>query len=305
MARLEFLENDIGIIERGDSYFLEMKFREDKTAVNPTVVTTEITYPCDSGSTNALSMATTTTTGLWEGAWEVPSAATYGEYRVKVTATYEGMNFVYETFFYVLPWNINQHVRSISGIKQSNDITEKDLAIISWNAYLETKEKVFRRVLNEKLAVNAYHCINGNNTEFFTRKDNIVTDHTVCDETVISGTYYDVNMDKQELTISVDTAITGDIVVQDKDGNALTCGNCCDPRINYRVKSHAFSEQLFKKAVVYLASHEVILRFNELDKATLADINSSKPIILANPDRMYKKYKTTIKKIRKLKVGGV
>lgn len=306
MARLEFLENDIGIIERGDSYFLEMKFRENKTSVDPTNVVTEITYPCASGTTDGLSMATTATTGLWEGAWDVPSSATYGEYRVKVTATYDGKNFVYETFFYVLPWNINQHIRSISGIKQSNDISEKDLAIIAWNAYLEAREGVFRRVIGEALWTNAYHCINGNNTEFFTRQPYVVTDHLICGESAIDGMYYDVNQDRQTLTVTVDNGTKGQLTVKKTDGSsALTCDDVCKPVINYRVKSKSFSEHMFKKAVVYLASHEVILRFNELDKATLADLNSSKPIILANPDRMLKNYKKVMHKIRKVKVGGV
>jgi len=298
------VENGIGIIERGDTYLLDLKFREDNAAVNPDSVLYEVTFPCDDGSANG-SCSTTATTGRWDGAYSTDSAATYGEYRVKITAVYETNTYVFETFFYILPWNISQHVRSVSGIKQSNDIDDKDIAIICWNAYLEAKEHVFKRVINEPLKVDAYHCINGTNTEFFSRRDNIVTDHIVCDENIIDGTYVDGNGDKQQLTTSVDTAITGELTISDKEGNALEPNDCCCPTINYRIKSHAFSEQLFKKAVVYLASHEIILRFNELDKATLADLNSNKPIILANPDRMYNKYKKTISTIKKLKVGGV
>jgi hypothetical protein len=304
MGRLTIIENDVGIMEREDSYFMDVKFRDGSTNVDPDTVIVSIEYPCDSG-TDSASITTTATTGNWQGAWEVPSSATYGEYIVTYTAVYNSNTYKFTSFFYILPWNITEHIRAISGIKQSNDINDRDLAIIAWNSYVETKEQVFRKIINEDLSVNAYHCINGNNTEFFTKKGNLVTDHLICDEVAIKGTYYDVNQDKQQLTVSIDTAITGEITVQDKDGNALTCDDCCCPKITYRVKSYNFTEQLFKKAVVYLASHEVILRFNELDKATLADLNSNKPVILANPDRMREKYKETVRRIKKIKVGGV
>ena len=304
MARLEILENDIGIMQRGETYLLDVKFREENSSVAVTSASMKITYPCDSGSTST-SLTTTPTTGRYEGIWNIPSSATYGEYRVKITATYESKTFIFENQFFILPWNITQQIRSVSGIKQSNDIDDRDIAIIAWNAYLEAKEKCFLRILNEELKIDGNHYIDGSNKTFYTRNTNLVSDHLVCDESAIEGLYKTDDYEIYELTTSITDAKTGKISVADKDGNALTSSVGCRVLLNYRIKSPAFKEQLFKKAVVYLASHEIILRFNELDKATLADLDSNKPVILANPDRMLKQYKKTMRKISMKRVGGV
>lgn len=304
MARLRIIEDDIGIIQREDDYHLFVKFREDKTNVDPTSASAVVTFPCSSG-TASLSLATTSTTGLWEGVYDVTSSATYGEYRVKIEATYDSQTYQFETFFYVLPWNIIQQVRSLSGIKQSNDVEDKDLALICWNAYLEAKEEAFRLVINEGIHEDSHHCIDGSNKVFYACNRHIVSDHTVCDEEAIYGYYKDSDYEWQDLTISITDAEKGKLSIADKNGDALE-GNLCSSIIySYRIQSRAFKEQVFKKAIAYLAAHESILRFNELDKVTLADMNSNEKIILANPNRMYRQYKKTIKKVSKIKIAGV
>lgn len=304
MARLRIIEDDVGIIQREDDYHLYVKFREDKTNVDPTICQAVVTYPCSSG-TDFISMATTSTTGVMEGHWDVPSTATYGEYTVKIEATYDSQTYQFETFFYVLPWNIIQHVRSLSGIKQSNDVEDKDLALICWNAYLEAKEKVFKLVINEKINQDSNHCIDGSNKVFYACNRHIVSDHTVCDEDAISGFYRDADYEWNDLTISITDAEKGKLSIADESGDALDGSLCSKIYYTYRIQSRTFKEQVFKKAVAYLAAHEAILRFNELDKVTLADVNSNEKIILANPNRMLKQYNKTIKKISKIKVNGV
>jgi len=292
----------MSMFERGETYVLQRKFRDDSTATNVDSAVMEIEYPCGDGSTsvNMVNLET----GLYQGNWNIPSAATYGEYLVTVTAVSGTVTTKFVHSFYVLPWNIASQVRSVSGIKESNDIDDSDIAIIAWNAYLEAKEQAVKKVINEKLQMDGYHTVNGTNKVFYTKRMNVVSNHVVCDEDSIKGWYYDTNHDKHSLTLSITDADKGKISVADKNGDALN-HLCCSPHITYRIKSETYTEQMFKKAVVYLASHEIILRFNELDKATLGDLNSNRPIILANPDRMYRKYKQTMKKIKKLKVGGV
>jgi hypothetical protein len=304
MARLEMLENDIGIMQEGETYLFDAKFREEGTAVALTTGTMLITYPCDTGS-QSTSLVTASTTGRYEGTWNIPSSATYGEYIVSITAIYEGNTYKFENSFYILPWNIAQQVRSVTGIKQSNDIDDRDIAIIAWNAYLEAREKVFLTKLWEKFKVDSAHLINGSNKAFYAYENNLVDDHLACDEVAIQGYYEDTNHDQHSLTVTITTSTTGLLSVADKDGNALTSNTSCDYWLIYRIKSPAYREELFKKAVVYLTAHEIILRFNELDKATLSDLGSNKPIILANPDRMLKKYKETIKKISIPRVDGI
>ena len=292
----------MSMFERGETYVLQRKFRDGSTATNVDSAVMNIEYPCADGETNVNMV--NLEVGLYQGAWDIPSDATYGEYLVTVTTVSGTVTTKFVHSFYVLPWNISQQVRSVSGIKESNDIDDDDIAIISWNAYLETKEHAFKRVIDEKLWFDGYHHIDGSNKTFFTRRRRVVSNHTICDENSIEGWYYDSNHDRQALTVSIVDADKGKISVADKDGDALS-HHCCNPKITYRIKSSTYTEQMFKKAVVYLASHEIILRFNELDKATLGDLNSNRPIILANPDRMYKKYKQALKTIKKLKVGGI
>jgi len=303
MARLDMIENDVGILQRGDTYFIDVKFRDGKTSTDVTSASAEITYPCSSGSTNA-SLATTATTGNYQGNWAVPSSATYGEYRVKVTAVYNTITYIFETQFYILPWNITQHVRGMTGIKQNNDISDLDIAMIAWNAYLEVKDVAFNDVVNEPVHIDNNHCINGSNKAFYQQR-NMVSDHLSCEEVAIEGYYVNQNYERNDLTVSITDADQGKISVADESGNALDTATYCCGYVSYRIKKQSFTEGLFKKAVSYLTAHEIILRFNELDKATLADLKSNSPVVLANPDRMYKKYKKILKRIRLIKVGGI
>ena len=303
MARLEMVENGIGLIQRGDNYYLDVKFRDDGTAVAVTSASITVTYPCSSGSDTA-SLVTTPTTGRYDGGSEVSSSATYGEYRVSIEVSYDSKTYQFETFFYVLPWNIVQQVRAISGIKQSNDISDKDIAIIAWNAYIEAKDDCFKYIFKETIKTDGYHKIDGSNKVFYAGNMFLVDDHTVCDEEAIKGYYLTTSDEVEDLTISITDGEIGKLSIADKDGNALT-GETCNVWYSYRIQSEKFREQLFKKAVVYLASHEIVLRFNELDKATLSDLQSNSPLIIASPKRMLQQYKKTLKKCKKLKVGGV
>jgi hypothetical protein len=254
-----------------------------------------IIYPCDSGS---ISVGMTEGTGyVYQGVWNIPSDATYGEYQTRVTAEKDGEITIFEDSFYILPWNIIQQIRSTSGIKQSNDIDDNDIALIAWNAYLEAREDAFLQHIDEKSRL----C----NDDTYYIKKRIVTDHLVCDEEAVTGYYYPLISNccsTSECSITILDSTAGEIEVKDEDGDSL---NACSIYVSYRTKSASFSEMLFKKAVIYLATHEVILRFNELDKATLADLRSNSPIILANPKRFLDKYKTTMKRIKTVNVGGI
>ena len=288
--------------QRSETFVCQRKFREDSTPTNVDSATMVITYPCDSGTTT--DVMSFISTGVYQGDWDIPSTATYGEYKVMVIAVAGGTTSRFEESFYVLPWNIGQQVRSVSGIKQSNDIDDEDLSIICWNAYLETKDDCFKYIFKERIHTDGYHQIDESNKVFYARNMHLVSDHIVCDESAIKGHYKTTSDEIEDLTISITDAEIGKLSIADKDGNALT-GEMCNIRYSYRIQSEAFKEQMFKKAVVYLAAHEVVIRFNELDKATLADLQSNSPIVLANPNRMLKQYKKTLKKVKKLKVGGV
>lgn len=292
----------MGIFQQGESYQHIRKFREDSSPTNVTSASMEITYPCESGVTTVA--MSNTAVGTYQALWDIPSSATYGEYTVEVTAITGTTVSKFVSSFYILPWNITQQVRSISGIKQNNDISDDDIAIISWNAYLEAKEDCFKYIYNEKMKCDGYHCVDGSNKVFYAKNMHLVSGHTVCDEVAIKGWYETTTGEVEDLTISITDAETGKLSIADKDDNALD-GTYCKLWYAYRIQAETYREQIFKKAVTYLAAHEVVIRFNELDKATLADIQSNSPIVLANPNRMKNQYKKTIKKCKVFKVGGV
>lgn len=303
MARLEIIENDIGIIERGDTLYLDTKFREDKSNVDPSSVTVTITYPCSSGS-DSVSMVTTPTTGRWEADWAVPSDATYGIYEIEYSASYDSKTYKFKSLFYVLPWNMTQQIRSVSGVKQSNDISDNDLAAISWNAYLEAKEEVFKNIIDERVKQKCNYYFDGDNTTFYTQRRRVVDGYNACDEDNITGFYKTNDGDLETINASIIDASNGKVKLT-TDGITAIPSTQCGVYISYRIHTSRFQDHLFRKAVTYLASHEVVLKFHELDKATLADLDTNRPVILANPDRMKKKYKESLNKIKFRSYGGV
>jgi hypothetical protein len=290
----------MSVFERGETYYHQRKFYNEGSIVTPDTASMKIEFPCGTGSTSK-SMASTA--GVYFADYDIPSNATYGEYTVIVTMTIGDDVSKFIESFYILPWNIIQQVRGAAGIKESNDVDDNDIALICWNSYLEAKELAFQRNIDVPLHTDGYHLIDGSNKTFYVIGTRLVSGYSTCDEDDISGYYVDCYGERKELTISISDAIHGEITVADENGDALS-NTVCNVYITYRTHTAAFTEQLFKKAVTYLSAHEVVLRFNELDKATLADLSSNRMIVLANPDRMLKQFKQTMKKIKALRVGG-
>jgi hypothetical protein len=291
----------MSLFQRAETYIHQRKFRENGTPTDVYSAEMEITYPCDSGAT-VVSMVKIET-GTYQGNWDIPSNATYGEYMVEVTTTAGSVISKFVDSFIILPWNITQHVRKTSGIKECNDIDDDDIALIAWNAYIEARDDIFKTHLHEQIKTDSCHCFDGCNSTFYV-DPHIVIDHLACGEVAIEGHYIDCNNNRKALTASVLDAREGKIKLLDESGAALSCTTHA-AYVTYKTSSANFKDHMFKKAIIYLASHEIILRFNELDKATLADLDSNRPINIANPDRMFKKYKKVCSKIADPKFGGV
>ncbi len=287
----------MAIFERGETYIQQRKFIYNDVLTAVTSAEMTIEYPCSSGATTIAMVSSAT--GIYDSSWNIPSDATYGEYQVTITALVGTAISTFISSFYILPWNIIQQVRSVSGIKQSNDISDDDIAIICWNAYVEVREDAFLQHIDEKVnpcsldTPNYYVC------------QRIEEDYLVCDEEAISGWYIKDCTGKAYLTVTIEDATLGKIKVLDEDGEELCGADDCRMYVSYRTHGKAFNELLFKKALVYLASHEIVLRFTELDKVTLADLHSNAPIVLAAPNRLFDQYKKTMRKIRQIKVGGI
>ncbi|MCK4330779.1 hypothetical protein KAX02_13160, partial [candidate division WOR-3 bacterium] len=215
----------------------------------------------------------------------------------------------------VLPWDITTFIRRISGIKEEKTIGDDDIAMIAWESYKEVLDDIY-----EKISMEAPYCdpstgagFDGTNTSFQTRQFPIA-DHNGDGDVSGSG----------ELTCGEDAYFywkdsnhllkIGKIVVNNERNGEITLTQIGDAPVpsdatggfvTYWVEYETFDKDLLMKAVAYHAAHEIMLQFNNMDKATLADLETNKPIILATPNRMLKKYKTIRDRIRKPMCGGV
>ena len=103
--------------------------------------------------------------------------------------------------------------------------------------------------------------------------------------------------------ITVNEAHCGNITITQLDGTAIP-SSMKWVRINYWSEWKTYNEKSFQKAVAYLAAHKCIIRFQELDKATLADLYSNREMISAHLFRMEKEYYKALNQIRRPVVGG-
>lgn len=302
MTRITMIENptSIGVLQRGETYIKDVKFRQDNSSTTIDTAFARVTYPCESGTTDFNLDAVAGEDGRYVGNWCIDSDATYGEYNIEtIVLDNDGNTSIHESIFYILPFNLVPRIRSISGIKQSNDISDRDIAMIAWYAFRESIDDIFFRVIGERVTGDV--C----DGSYFTNRVPLVDGDASCDLEDVEGLYREPPCgDLKVAQVSIVDADTGELLIRDENGDILNpC--TCPVLINYTIKSRTWSETLHLKAVSYLAAHEVILRFNELDKATLADLHSNTPIVLAHPDRMLKQYKKIINKIKITVVDGI
>jgi hypothetical protein len=290
----------ISLYQRGETYIQQRKFRENGTPTDVTNVEMHIFYPCSTGSAEA--DISHVDTGVYQGNWCIPSDATYGEYIVEITATSATEVTKFVDSFIILPWNITQHIRSTSGIKECNDIDNDDIAFIAWNAYLEARDDIFKTHFHEPVKQGTGHMFGCDDIYYI--RPHIVTEHLACGELAVTGHYIDTCKQMHQVTVNVLDAFNGEVEILDEYGETLPC-NTCNVYLTYKTSSPNYTEHLFKKAIIYLAAHEIVIRFNEIDKATLADLQSNRQVILAHPDRMIKNYKRIVSKIADPKFGGV
>jgi hypothetical protein len=260
----------------------------------------------------------TDATGTYEYTYSIPTDCLFGEYDVKIVATDAGGEVaVFPDSFYVFPWKCLSQIRSVSGIGQRKSIDDNDLAKIAWDAYLEVLNEIYEFHDWEKVKMDPSVNLNfdGTNKTFRINVcnydeladrfgDGQVTGwgETSC-STDIDGYWIDSTHARQQLKITLGDAITGRVTLEQTTGAAIPA-NHNGVRVNYSTKSELWNERRMRKAVVYLAAHEVVQRFNELDRVTLADVESNKAVFLASPNRLEKIYKKSRDSVRDISFGG-
>ncbi len=303
------------IYDRGEEnhYVIKIKDIDGNTYTDPSTVSITITNPCSTTEVSEASM-TKSDTGIYYYSYTIPVDATYGEYQIKVTASSTPNIVIYKDKFFILPWNIIYDVRRYSGITSKKSISDQDMATIIWEAYTEALRDVYIYHDDEKPNCNpdTGAGFDGTNTTFATKHqlladingDGVVTGYgeTSCG-TDVDGYWVDSDGDCHQLKITVLDAECGKLTITQLNGDPIPSTNC-GVRINYYLEWRTFSLSVFKSAVAFLAAHKCIVRFAELDKATLADLHSNKIVILHNRTRMEKAYKKAMRKISKPVIGG-
>ena len=308
----------MSVFECEETYNHRIRIRDrDGTLVYPTTVYFNLYDNCGNELVVDAAMATDAT-GTYEYEYSIPTDCLYGEYDIKVIATdASGSKSVFSDSFYVFPWKCLSQIRSVSGIAERKSIDDDDLARIAWDAYQEVLAEIYEHHDWEKVKMdpNVNLSFDGTNKTF---RINVCNYDELADRygdgqvtgwgetscgTDIDGYWIDANYARQQLKITLADAITGRVTLEQTTGAAIPA-NHNGVRVSYSTRSELWDERLFRKAVVYLAGFEVTQRFSELDRVSLADIESNKAVFIADPRRLERIYKKTRDKVRNTMFGG-
>lgn len=298
--------------QREETYIHKITLRENSSLSTPSSIKITITNPCGEIVVDAQDMDLVSE-GVYSYGYSLPTLATFGMYTVKVKATDTYVS-IFNNEFYVLPWNIVDQTRKLSGITSKKSISDDDIAAIIWEAYLEALRDVYIYHKDENLNCNPNTgaWFDGTNTTFSTKGskladsngDEVVTGYgeTSCG-TDVDGWWKDTDGNCHQLKITVLDSRCGKLTLTQWDGTPIP-SSASLVKINYYTEWRTFSKPIFRSAVAFLAAHKCIDRFTELGRATLADLHSNKTVILHNRNRMEKAYKKAMRKISKPILGA-
>ena len=305
----------MAIYERSDTFSHWVTIRDrNNQLTNPSSVSITISDPCGKTLINNAAM-TNSSVGLYYYDYSINSSATYGEYGIKVKTVSAGaLNTIYKDQFFVMPWTLEKSVRRKTGIADEKDIDDEDLSHICWTSYMEALRDVYGHSYKESPSgnPNTGALFDGTNTSFQTKSypiadingDGTVTGTSSC-ATDIIGWWINSSGSRQEASISITNYKNGEINIYQVNGTSPIPSTNKGVYLDYWYEYDSYNEFIFREAVSFLAAHYVNLRFTERDKITLADINSSKPIILLQPNRFLKEYKRLVNLVKKPRITGV
>lgn len=304
----------MSVYQRGETLYHWITLRNrNQTLVDPTSIKITISNPCGTVAVDAQNM-TQDSTGVYYYAYDIPADGVYGEWDIKVVAVDGGDNSVFKDKMYLLPWDAVDQVRELSGITSKKSVSDDAIARIIWEAYLEALDTVYVGYYGEKPKCNpdTGAWIDGTNTSFALTHipladrygDGAVTGYgELSCSTDVSGVWVDSDGEAHLLKITVTNALGGLVTLTQLDGSALP-SDLKSVKVDYWAEWRTYNERLFRLSVAYLAAHKCIVRFQELDKATLADLYSNREMITRHFDRMMKEYTKAMNKIRRPVVGG-
>ena len=317
------------IYERSETYVHTIEFISDSGSYyDPDEVKITIKSPCDTSLVDNIDMVKSDT-GIYKYSYTLLDTAIYGQYSVSVKSTVGTDIAIEPDKFFVMPWNITDEIRTYSG-QGVKKISDDDLSLIAWNAYKEVSWRVMEYHYREKLC----YCIDGvcgccGKIEcdcMCGSASPICSDGYKLENVPIADFNNDGNVHGCECDDANDECINDICVIwKDSDGvchngsvevvNA-SCGEIkvykddCVTAIpddnqgifvSYHSTWESFNVQIFKKAVAYLATHELAIQFNLSSKKVAGCDERSK---VSFTDRLWNKYLSLVESISKPMIGG-
>lgn len=320
----------MAIFEREETYTHTITFRDDDGALYyPTTVELTIKSPCGTLLVNEQSM-TSNAAGVYSYGYQLLDTAIYGQYSVSVKSEYSSATNIDTNKFFVMPWNIVDEIRTYSG-QSIKKISDDDLSLFAWNAFKETIERVSEYHFHEKLctcidgvsqccsnvectgcgfAESSPICSNGYQLKHTPIMD-IQMDGNVhgceCDDATeechndICGIWVDNDGICSNVSVEVIDATCGHIKVYQSDCATAIPTTNKGIFINYHSTWESYNSQLFKKAVVYLASYEIAVLTNLSSKKVSGCDERGR---VSFTDRIWNRYQSIIESISKPMIYG-
>ena len=303
------------ICERGETNFIKVNVKnESHVLVDPTSVSITIRSPCGTDLITAQAMSTSVT-GVYEYYYGIAADALYGEYEIEIIATSPSVyTNIYRDRYIILPWNAIQEVRRKTGILSKKSVDDKDIALIILEAYEEILEEIYVLHENESFLCNpdTGAWIDGINKIFQLRNspiadyngDGAVTGagELACGED-ITLLWKDASGTCHEGKVTVNNAECGNVTLTQDDDSALPA-DAYWAKVTYRTEWRTFNEKILRKATVYLAAYECLIKFTSLTGTTQADLNPNVVKFNVRRKSLQAKYKKLRRMIRRPIVGG-
>ena len=292
-----------GIYSQGDSVYTQIYIKNILTSamVDPSSVSISIYDPCGVALVSNDSMPTTGV-GIYNYDFSLSSTATFGIYSIKIeTSTYDSLSFFN---FVVFPWDVLSRIRELSGAFQQSDMSDYKLAMIAWDAYLETLGEIYELHTNEQPLCDPDTGLyfDGTNKNFQVRNYPIADSNG---DTSVTG-FGELACGEDVTFAYIDdtgTRVVGKATVTDENNGiveltqisgAAVPSTIKAAMVTYSHQSETYNQALMREAVAYLAAYKAAIAFKSLDKATLSDLQSNRA---TETQRFLKRYEDLIEQI--------
>ena len=300
------------IYQRGEHYVHHVTIKDrNNTKVDPADVAIAIYDPCKRQMTNYTTGSMGKSgTGEYYYNWFIPSAATYGRYSTQVRARSSTPTTTYITGeFFVMPWDVSTDVKQITGIVDEKSISDKDLESVCWMSYQRALKEVYMHHYGEtpNPNVNNGQLFNGSNVYFQTKHfpiadsngDGAITGNVTSCATDVEGWWIKNDGSRERLDITITHTENGTLEIYQSDGVTPIPSDNEGVYLNYYSRYESYSEEIFRQAVAHLAAHYINLRLKEVDRVTIADLQSNAQIVIKNDRRFFYEYKRLMTLIRR------